>query len=77
MIMAMPSTGKPTCFNTMVKAIKEANLRRHIANGNDKNQANKNSKAKQKKSLAHEDYTLYEALNVLKGLVIIQAKRTQ
>lgn len=53
--------------------IKEADLRGHLANGN-KKAAKKSEKAKDEK-LAQTDYQLYEALNLLKGLSLLTAKK--
>lgn len=61
-----------------VERIKEANLSRHLTNG-DKKDAAKSSKDQQREkgenspddSLVSEDYPLYEALNLLKGLAIM------
>jgi len=54
--------------------IKEADLSGHLTNGNGKKAAqvkdHKSEKSEKKKSLAHTDYQLYEALNLLKGLAI-------
>ncbi len=54
--------------------IKEADLSRHLSNGNGKKSANKKSKddkdTEEEASLAQSDYQLYEALNLLKGLSI-------
>ena len=64
---------------TGAQRIKEANLSGHLDNGNKDNKDNKideksSKKKKEEKengpSLAETDYQLYEALNVLKGLVI-------
>jgi carboxyl-terminal processing protease len=59
--------------------VKEANLTGHLDNGNEKadKKVSKDSEKKgdkEKPSLAQEDYELYEALNLLKGLVILQDK---
>lgn len=61
--------------------IKEANLSRHLENGNgdeekpdDNTEEKTDDKADDKKevSLAQQDYQLYEALNLLKGLEILK-----
>lgn len=61
--------------------IKEANLSRHLENGNgdeekadEKTEEETDDKADDKKevSLAQQDYQLYEALNLLKGLEILK-----
>lgn len=58
------------------KPLKEVDLTGHLKNGskdaeNDKNDAKANSKDSND-SLAQKDYMLYEALNLLKGLVLFQ-----
>lgn len=51
--------------------IKEADLSRHLSNGNGKKEKKKNkSDDKEEESLAQKDYQLYEALNLIKGLAI-------
>jgi len=56
--------------------IKEADLQGHLTNenGDDKKQKDKDGKDDKSKriSLANEDYALYEALNLLKGLSLIK-----
>ncbi len=60
--------------------IKEANLSRHLenANGDEKNDktendtTEENADEKNKQPLARQDYQLYEALNLLKGLEILK-----
>ena len=55
--------------------IKEANLSGHLDNGNGKDNETDDAadnKDKQELSLAQKDYQLYEALNLLKGLEILQ-----
>jgi carboxyl-terminal processing protease len=60
-----------------VDRLKEADLQRHLSNGNvdtkekDKRPANENKDDQE--SLASTDYPLYEALNILKGLYFLQA----
>lgn len=53
--------------------ISESNLSRHLKNGNgDKEKETKDGKTEEKDiSLAKKDYELYEALNLLKGIVIL------
>lgn len=61
--------------------LKEADLSRHLANGNgeknseqvDKDDSD-NDKEQPDDSLAQTDYPLYEALNLLKGLAILQGR---
>ncbi len=58
--------------------LKEANLSRHLENGDDNKkeaqdkEADATAAAKQEEPLAKKDYQLYEALNLLKGLEILQ-----
>jgi carboxyl-terminal processing protease len=52
---------------TNIEPLKESDLTHHLKNGNgDKSDKDKG------KSLVRDDYMLYEALNLLKGLVILQ-----
>ncbi|MBK8164230.1 MAG: S41 family peptidase [Gammaproteobacteria bacterium] len=61
-------------------AIKEADLSRHLVNGDDTKSeesapvtpAAEPAGEQKKESLANEDYQLYEALNLLKGLTILK-----
>lgn len=56
-----------------IERLKEADLKRHLSNGNGKKEkASRKKKADEKESLASSDYHLYEALNLLKGLSILQ-----
>jgi carboxyl-terminal processing protease len=60
-----------------VKQITEADLSHHLTNG-DKKAPKKGSAERddeKRAALASEDYALYEALNLLKGLTILQATR--
>ncbi len=53
--------------------LKEADLARHLENGNGEKKNHKNSNdEKDKRSLASTDYQLYEALNLLKGIHILK-----
>lgn len=65
---------KVTSVDTKLEQVKERDLSGHLSNGSkskSKNKGNKNSiKAT---SLASEDYPLFEALNLLKGLQMVQA----
>jgi carboxyl-terminal processing protease len=56
--------------------IKEADLSGHLENGNGKKSGKKAGKKdkKEEKSLASKDYQLYEALNLLKGMQILQSR---
>jgi len=73
---------KLTKLEGMGERVKEADLSRHLDNGNSKNKddkkdAKKDAKKDDKKkdepelSLAQRDYQLFEALNVLKGMSIV------
>ena len=60
-----------------VKLLKEADLSRHLKNGNGSKKA-KDKKAaadKDDENLASKDYHLYEALNLLKGLHLLGARK--
>jgi carboxyl-terminal processing protease len=53
--------------------IKEADLSKHLENGNGSKQGKKTGKTKTKEQpLAVNDYQLYEALNLLKGLTLLK-----
>ncbi|NOX76772.1 MAG: S41 family peptidase [Gammaproteobacteria bacterium] len=58
------------------KRIKEADLSRHLenhkGNGGDKKKAGDKEKEEEKQPLVETDYQLFEALNLLKGLTILQ-----
>ena len=60
-----------------VKQITEADLSRHLTNGDGKTPEKGSAQGDDGKraALASEDYALYEALNLLKGLAILQARR--
>ena len=57
--------------------IKEANLKKHLTNDTAKKDKAKDKEQAQKDriSLAKEDYELYEALNLLKGLRLLQSRK--
>lgn len=55
--------------------IKEADLSGHLENGTGKKKKNAKKKKEEKLSLAQTDYQLYEALNILKGMKILQSNR--
>ncbi|TNG01853.1 MAG: S41 family peptidase [Gammaproteobacteria bacterium] len=56
-------------------SIKESQLSGHLTNGDsDSDKVKPRSVKKDKKSLAEEDYALFEALNLLKGLVIVKKR---
>lgn len=59
-----------------LERIKEADLSGHLENGNGKKQAADKEKTdkEDKKNLASEDYQLYEALNLLKGMNIMHTR---
>lgn len=64
-------------LETPDNTIKEANLARHLENDTDNspNQANGGEKKNETTTpLAKRDYALYEALNVLKGLIILNKR---
>ena len=52
--------------------IKEADLSGHLQNANAESKANKDGQDKEKNKLDIEDYSLHEALNLLKGISIIK-----
>ena len=53
-------------------SIKEADLSGHLQNANAESKANKDGQDKEKNKLDIEDYSLHEALNLLKGISIIK-----
>ena len=59
-----------------LKRTKEKDLSRHLKNGDedeeDTSSKKDNNKTKDKLSLAKEDYALYEALNLLKGISLVK-----
>ena len=58
-----------------VGLVKEADLKGHLQNGDEEENGNGVSGKKGKeKSLANEDFALYEALNLLKGLTLISGR---
>jgi carboxyl-terminal processing protease len=60
-----------------IEPLKEADLSRHLDNGNEKDdsgQPGDDDKEKPDDSLSQTDYQLYEALNLLKGLAILQSR---
>ncbi|MEW8394346.1 MAG: peptidase S41, partial [Candidatus Thiodiazotropha sp.] len=65
---------------SQVKPIKESNLSGHLLNGNgDEPESSKAPGAEpvdENEELVKSDYQLGEALNLLKGLVILRSKRT-
>ena len=65
---------KFTSVERNIEPLKEADLSRHLENGNGgkKSKSADDDEKDDSKSLAADDYMLYEALNLLKGLVILQ-----
>jgi len=61
---------------TNIEPLKESDLTHHLKNGNgdksDKDKGDAKDDSSKGKSLVKDDYMLYEALNLLKGLVILQ-----
>ena len=63
-----------------IKPLKEADLSRHLDNGNGdashkKDDADKDEDAdKKREAMINDDYALYEALNLLKGIAILQQR---
>jgi carboxyl-terminal processing protease len=58
-------------LESSIDPIKEADLSRHLSNGNgEKPKTSQNKEEEEEQSLAEKDYQLYEALNLLKGLAI-------
>jgi carboxyl-terminal processing protease len=60
-----------------ISAVKESDLSRHLGNGREadtKPAAPENTSDKPKSSSAADDYQLYEALNLLKGLAIMKQR---
>lgn len=58
--------------NEVLASLKEADLAKHLGNGDDKAKQDKLSVTDHK--LLHKDYQLFEALNLLKGMTILTAK---
>ena len=64
--------------NSGAGSLKEADLSGHLENKNDQEDKTKNKKKEEKKlALAKTDYHLYEALNMLKGLHILNKNRAE
>ena len=63
---------KFTSVERKIEPLKEADLSRHLENGNGGKKGKSEDEDDVSKSLAADDYMLYEALNLLKGLVILQ-----
>jgi carboxyl-terminal processing protease len=61
-----------------IEPLKEANLSKHLTNGDahggDKDEAADGKPNGDSSKLLNDDYMLYEALNLLKGLAILQAR---
>ncbi|ADJ27019.1 S41 family peptidase [Nitrosococcus watsonii] len=60
-----------------INPVREADLSRHLSNGNKTEKKKGNKEEDKKASLAMEDYPLYEALNLLKGLSIAAGQQYQ
>jgi carboxyl-terminal processing protease len=60
---------------TSMERLKEADLSGHLENGNAKKKADDKENDEDSASLAESDYQLYEALNILKGLQLLQARQ--
>jgi len=63
---------KFTSVERKIEPLKEADLSRHLENGNGGKKGKSADDEDDSKSLAADDYMLYEALNLLKGIVILQ-----
>ncbi|MEA2093248.1 MAG: S41 family peptidase [Pseudomonadota bacterium] len=67
---------KVSSIDSSIEPLKEADLSRHLENGSKKKSGKSEDKSKdngdESESLAQTDYQLYEALNMLKGLAILQ-----
>lgn len=65
-------------YEQALNFLKEADLEKHLANGNGHTESKKSAailtQESKEVSLARKDYQLYEALNILKGMVAIGAK---
>ncbi len=60
---------------SLMHGVKESDLRGHLSNGNHTEVENKDEEAtisEKRAQLAKQDYPLYEAVNMLKGLMILQ-----
>ena len=58
-----------------VRRLKEADLSRHLKNGNGREEGEREAEPEEEAaSLVEEDYGLNEALNLLKGLALLQAR---
>ncbi len=55
-------------------AVKESDLTRHLGNGQNDREKQSEKSDEDKPNLAVEDYQMYEALNLLKGLYILQQR---
>lgn len=65
---------KVTRLEGLGERVKEADLSGHLENGNGTKKTDAEKKGEEKLSLAQTDYQLYEALNILKGLEILQSR---
>ena len=66
--MAMPKYADKSTF----KGLTEADLSGHLANGNKTAATDPSQPTKDEQALLHEDYQLYAALTILKGLAVAQ-----
>jgi len=66
---------KVTKIESANERIKEADLAGHLENGSDKKKKNGKKNKEEELSLSQTDYQLYEALNILKGMKILQGNR--
>jgi len=69
---------KVSAVKRTIKPLKEADLSRHLGNGNGdthKDDTDKDEDAdKKREAMIRDDYILYEALNLLKGIAILQQR---
>lgn len=71
---------KVAAIEQSINPLSEADLSRHLKNGNKKKSGKDKDKDKEKQddsdteSLINDDYQLYEALNMLKGMAILQER---
>jgi len=65
---------KFTSVERNIEPLKEADLSGHLENGNGEKAAKSADDDDESESLAANDYMLYESLNMLKGLVILQGR---
>ena len=68
--IAVPKNGEKASIKDL--SFSEADLSGHLANGNTTPKVNPNLPTADEESLLHEDYQLYAALTILKGLAVAQ-----